>query len=45
MFVQKENCEAVDIMNELESWYNGYQFSKKEIKVYNPYSVMSCLYF
>ncbi len=27
----------------LKDWYNGYRFSKKREKVYNPLSIMTCL--
>ncbi len=27
------------LMKEIKTWYNGYQFSKKPIKVYNPFSI------
>jgi predicted AAA-ATPase/PD-(D/E)XK nuclease superfamily protein len=31
------------ILDEMKTWYNGYQFSKQAIKVYNPFSVLYCL--
>lgn len=27
----------------LKSWYNGYRFTKNNVKVYNPFSLHSCL--
>ncbi|MGR3912648.1 MAG: AAA family ATPase [Candidatus Rhabdochlamydia sp.] len=30
-------------MEALKSWYNGYRFSKEEVKVYNPHSILSYL--
>jgi hypothetical protein len=32
-----------DFMKELEFWYNGYSWDE-ETKVYNPFSVINCLY-
>ncbi|MDR1035022.1 MAG: AAA family ATPase [Deltaproteobacteria bacterium] len=32
-----------DFMKELEFWYNGYSWDEKT-KVYNPFSVINCLY-
>jgi len=31
------------ILDEMRTWYNGYQFSKQAVKVYNPFSVLYCL--
>jgi hypothetical protein len=27
---------------ELRSWYNGYRFTSKNVKVYNPFSILNC---
>jgi hypothetical protein len=32
-----------EILQEITSWYNGYRFSKKEERVYNPFSVLYLL--
>lgn len=32
-----EACE--EILEKVRHWYNGYQFSEKTLKVYNPYSI------
>jgi hypothetical protein len=35
-----EQKESIDSIKEkIKHWYNGYQFSKKPIKIYNPYSI------
>jgi Predicted AAA-ATPase/PD-(D/E)XK nuclease superfamily len=31
------------ILHCMQQWYNGYRFSRAEIKVYNPFSVLYCL--
>ena len=36
-------CSAQEMDKALRRRYNGYQFSKKRQKVYNPYSVAACL--
>ncbi len=36
----KKNNEALKVLKEkIKVWYNGYQFSAEQIKVYNPYSI------
>ena len=35
-----EDLDENAIKQEMKSWYNGYRFSRKNIKVYNPYSVL-----
>jgi hypothetical protein len=37
------NSTYSDFMRELELWYNGYSWDEKT-KVYNPFSVINCLY-
>jgi len=32
-----------DTLKLLKKWYNGYRFSKKTSKVYNPFSILYCL--
>jgi Predicted AAA-ATPase/PD-(D/E)XK nuclease superfamily len=36
----KHNVSYSVIRENIRTWYNGYQFSKKHLKVYNPYSVL-----
>jgi len=42
-YAQESGRPTDDIRNQLREWYNGYRFSKQQIKVYNPYSVLNCL--
>jgi Predicted AAA-ATPase/PD-(D/E)XK nuclease superfamily len=37
---QQHDAECEVIRDKIRIWYNGYQFSKKHLKVYNPYSVL-----
>jgi hypothetical protein len=32
-----------DCVESLRTWYNGYRFSQKEAKVYNPFSILNAL--
>ncbi|SLM31596.1 hypothetical protein MTBBW1_400003 [Desulfamplus magnetovallimortis] len=32
-----------DVMEELLKHYNGYRFSKRKVKVFNPFSLMTAL--
>jgi len=40
---EKFNISITDAMKKLALYYNGYRFSKKDIHVYNPFSLMSAL--
>lgn len=40
---QEQKKPITAIIDELQTWYNGYQFSKHPTKVYNPLSVLRCL--
>ncbi|MBF0103532.1 MAG: ATP-binding protein [Desulfobacterales bacterium] len=40
---QHTECAESEIIANLERHYNGYRFSKRDIRVYNPFSVMSVL--
>ncbi len=42
-FAQKLNCTVAELVQELAYHYNGYRFSRQEVKVYNPFSVMNAL--
>jgi len=35
-----KNLNASDIYEEIRQWYNGYRFTAKNLKVYNPYSTL-----
>ncbi|MCP4108527.1 MAG: ATP-binding protein [Desulfobacteraceae bacterium] len=39
-FAEETGCPREQIISELRHRYNGYRFSKKNIKVYNPFSVL-----
>ncbi|MDR1036030.1 MAG: ATP-binding protein [Deltaproteobacteria bacterium] len=41
-FFEKDSTYS-DFMKELELWYNGYSWDE-ETKVYNPFSIINCLY-
>ncbi len=38
--VKAKKVTVAKILDQLKRWYNGYQFSKETIKVYNPFSVL-----
>jgi hypothetical protein len=40
---QAKKKSRFEILAELKQWYNGYQFSKNNLKVYNPFSILNCL--
>ena len=44
IMAQERNQTFKNILQEMKYWYNGYRFSAKEIKVYNPYSVLNYLF-
>ena len=44
IIAQERNQTFENILQEMKYWYNGYRFSAKEIKVYNPYSVLNYLF-
>lgn len=35
---------AEEIAQELKTWYNGFRFSKEDVKVYNPFSITYCFH-
>ena len=39
-FIDSENIEESQLLKQIEKWYNGFRFSTKETKVYNPISTM-----
>ncbi len=40
---QDESASVADTYAKLKTWYNGYRFSDKTIKVYNPFSIINVL--
>jgi hypothetical protein len=40
---EKQGVSETDMIRRLAEHYNGYRFSRKEVWVYNPFSVMSAL--
>ena len=40
---EKRNASEAEVSESLERHYNGYRFSKRNVRVYNPFSVMSAL--
>ncbi len=42
-FANKLNISNQELLKELKNWYNGYRFSKENIYVYNPFSVLYSL--
>lgn len=40
----KECCRSPEqVMEDLKNYYNGYRFSEKDVRVYNPFSVLKSL--
>ena len=37
----QKNWTSEQVILEMRRWYNGYRFSKQEVKVYNPWSTLS----
>jgi hypothetical protein len=42
-FERKKEIDEGLLLEQLCIWYDGYRFSKEEVKVYNPFSVLYCL--
>jgi hypothetical protein len=42
-FERKKRIDRYSLLEQLGTWYDGYRFSKANIKVYNPFSVLYCL--
>ena len=40
---QEESASVTDTYTKLKTWYNGYRFSKNELRVYNPFSIINVL--
>ena len=43
IFAKKLNISNQELLKELKKYYNGYRFSKVDLKVYNPFSVLYSL--
>jgi len=41
-FAQKEHSSLAEIKTVIQAWYNGYRFSRENVGVYNPYSIVHC---
>ncbi|MBF0351262.1 MAG: AAA family ATPase [SAR324 cluster bacterium] len=37
---EEQEFDKAQTLNKIREWYNGYRFSTKEIKVYNPFSTL-----
>ncbi len=42
-FAEERGCSEAEIIDGLKDYYNGYRFSEKDTKVYNPFSVLKAL--
>jgi len=42
-FAEERGWSEAEIINGLKDHYNGYRFSEKDVKVYNPFSVLKAL--
>jgi hypothetical protein len=40
-FIRAKKMSRDEIAYELRQWYNGYRFTKSEVQVYNPFSVLN----
>jgi hypothetical protein len=40
---ESQSLSIQETLAKIKYWYNGYRFSKKDIRVYNPWSLMSAL--
>lgn len=43
-FATAEGCTYQDALDILKKYYDGYHFSKDLLDIYNPWSLMNCLY-
>lgn len=39
-FTKEKKVPLTTLKAEMKTWYNGYRFSEKDLRVYNPYSVV-----
>ena len=42
-FCEEENLNCKELREELRGYYNGYRFSSKDVRVYNPFSLFTAL--
>ncbi len=42
-FCDEEKLDCEELREELRGYYNGYRFSSKDVRVYNPFSLFSAL--
>ncbi len=42
-FARETGCSSRDVLDKLQAYYNGYRFSEKDVRVYNPFSVLKAL--
>ncbi|RMH87277.1 MAG: AAA family ATPase, partial [Calditrichaeota bacterium] len=42
-FAHQKGVSVQEILNGLETWYNGYRFSRRDVRVYNPFSILNAL--
>jgi hypothetical protein len=40
-FAQRQQTTTADILQKLRDWYNGYRFTKTDLLVYNPFSIIN----
>jgi len=43
LLAQKTEIPRAEIMKKLEEHYNGYRFSRRDVRMYNPFSILSVL--
>ena len=42
-FAKKRNEPIINLLSKLKQQYNGYRFSSRDIKVYNPFSILNSM--
>ncbi len=42
-FARRQQSTTTDMLRKLREWYNGYRFTKAEVQVYNPFSIVNAL--
>ncbi|MEE4355169.1 MAG: AAA family ATPase [Desulfococcaceae bacterium] len=42
-FAEEYDCASEQIIEQLKIYYNGYRFSERDVRVYNPFSVLKSL--
>ncbi len=41
VFAQRQQTTTAEVLQKLRDWYNGYRFTKTDLLVYNPFSVIN----